>query len=34
MATTALTQPVDVVLAPDTGVTGWSFIDKTATGDC
>lgn len=34
MATTALTQPVDVVLAPNTGVTGWSFIDKTATGDC
>ncbi len=34
MATAALTQPVDVVLVPAPGVTGWSFIDKTATGAC
>ena len=34
IATTALTQPVDVVLAPAAGVTGWSFIDKTAIGAC
>jgi hypothetical protein len=34
MATAALTQPVDVVLVPAAGVTGWSFIDRTATTDC
>jgi PrcB C-terminal len=34
MATTALTQPVDVVLVPTRGVTGWSFIDRTATSAC
>jgi hypothetical protein len=34
MTTAALTQPVDVVLAPAVGVTGWSFIDRTATTAC
>ena len=34
MTTSALTQPVDVVLAPAAGVTGWSFIDQTAAGTC
>jgi hypothetical protein len=34
MATSALTQPVDVVLVPTAGVTGWSFIDRHATRDC
>jgi hypothetical protein len=34
VATTALTQPVDVVLVPAAGVTGWSFIDRTATTAC
>ena len=34
MTTSALTQPVDVILAPAAGVTGWSFIDQTATGAC
>jgi hypothetical protein len=34
MTTAALTQPVDVVLAPAAGVTGWSFIDRTATAGC
>jgi hypothetical protein len=31
MTTAALTQPVDVVLAPAAGVTGWGFVDRTAT---
>jgi hypothetical protein len=34
MATSALTQPVDVVLVPAAGVTGWSFIDRAAARDC
>ena len=34
MTTAALTQPVDVVLVPGAGVTGWSFIDRTATPAC
>jgi hypothetical protein len=34
MATTALTQPVDVVMVPAAGVTGWSFIDRAATRAC
>jgi hypothetical protein len=34
MATAALTQPVDVVLVPAADVTGWSFIDRSATTDC
>jgi hypothetical protein len=34
LATAALTQPVDVVLVPAAGVTGWSFIDRSATTDC
>ena len=34
MATAALTQPVDVVVAPAAGVTGWSFIDRAATRAC
>jgi hypothetical protein len=34
MTTTALTQPVDVVLVPAAGVTGWSFSDSTATSAC
>ncbi len=34
MNTAALTQPVDVVVVSGAGVTGWSFIDRTATRDC
>jgi hypothetical protein len=34
MTTQALTQPVDVVMVPATGVTGWSFIDRAATRAC
>jgi hypothetical protein len=34
MTTSALTQPVDVVVVPAAGVTGWSFIDRAATRDC
>jgi hypothetical protein len=34
MTTAALTQPVDVVVVPAQGVTGWSFIDLTATAGC
>jgi hypothetical protein len=34
MATAALTQPVDVVMVPAAGVTGWSFIDRAATRAC
>jgi hypothetical protein len=34
MTTAALTQPVDVVLVPAEGVSGWSFIDRTATSGC
>ncbi len=34
MTTAALTQPVDVVMVPSEGVTGWSFIDRAATGQC
>jgi PrcB C-terminal len=34
MTTAGLTQPVDVVMAPAAGVTGWSFIDRRAVGTC
>ena len=34
MTTAALTQPVDVVVVSGQGVTGWSFIDSSATGGC
>ena len=34
MTTSALTQPVDVVLVPADGVKGWSFIDRKATNAC
>jgi hypothetical protein len=34
MTTAALTQPVDVVVVPAAGVTGWSFIDRAATRAC
>jgi hypothetical protein len=34
MSTAAMTQPVDVVVVPAAGVTGWSFIDRAATRDC
>jgi hypothetical protein len=34
LTTAALTQPVDVVLAPAAGVTGWGFIDRTAITPC
>jgi protease stability complex PrcB-like protein len=34
MTTAALTQPVDVVMVPTTGVSGWSFIDRNATRPC
>jgi hypothetical protein len=34
MTTAALTQPVDVVLVPAAGVTGWSFVDRAATRAC
>ncbi len=32
--TAALTQPVDVVMVPAAGVTGWSFIDQAAIRAC
>jgi hypothetical protein len=32
--TAALSQPVDVVMVPSAGVTGWSFIDRTGTSHC
>lgn len=32
--TAALTQPVDVVMVPTAGVTGWSFVDREATRPC
>jgi len=34
MTSAALTQPVDVVVVSAAGVTGWSFIDRTATNPC
>jgi hypothetical protein len=34
MTTAALTQPVDVVMVPTAGVTGWSFVDREATRPC
>ncbi len=34
LASAALSQPVDVVVAPATGVTGWSFIDRSVAKDC
>jgi hypothetical protein len=34
MTTAALTQPVDVVVVPAAGVTGWGFIDRAATRPC
>jgi len=34
MTTSALSQPVDVVMVPSAGVTGWSFIDRAATRAC
>lgn len=34
VTTQALTQPVDVVMVPAAGVTGWSFIDRQAVGPC
>jgi hypothetical protein len=34
VTTAALTQPVDVVKLAAAGVTGWSFIDRRATGTC
>jgi hypothetical protein len=34
MTTQALTQPVDVVMVPAAGVSGWSFIDSRAVGAC
>ena len=34
ITTTALTQPVDVVVVPAAGVTGWSFIDRNLNRDC
>ncbi len=34
MAASVMTQPVDVVMVPAAGVTGWSFIDLAATGAC
>ena len=34
ITTTALTQPVDVVVVPAAGVTGWSFIDRSLARDC
>src|SRR5215207_6831170 len=34
MTTAAMTQPVDVVMVPAAGVTGWSFIDRRAVGTC
>ncbi len=34
VTTAALSQPVDVVVVPAAGVTGWSFIDQSATREC
>jgi hypothetical protein len=34
VTTSALSQPVDVVMVPSAGVTGWSFIDRAATHAC
>jgi hypothetical protein len=34
LTTSALSQPVDVVMVPSAGVTGWSFIDRAATRAC
>jgi hypothetical protein len=34
VTTTAKTQPVDVVMVPAAGVTGWSFLDRRAVGPC
>lgn len=34
LTTAALTQPVDVVMVPTAGVTGWSFVDRKATRPC
>ena len=34
MTTGSLTQPVDVVMVPAEGVTGWGFIDRTVPGAC
>lgn len=34
VTTAALTQPVDVVVVSAAGVTGWSFIDQSATREC
>jgi hypothetical protein len=34
VTTAAMTQPVDVVMVPAAGVTGWSFIDSRAVGPC
>ena len=34
MTTAALTQPVDVVMVPAAGVTGWGFTEKTAIRRC
>ncbi len=34
VTTAALTQPVDVVMVPGAGVTGWSFIDRAVAKDC
>ena len=34
LTTAALTQPVDVVVVPATGVKGWSFIDRSLAKDC
>jgi hypothetical protein len=34
VTTAAMTQPVDVVMVPAAGVTGWSFIDSRTVGTC
>jgi hypothetical protein len=34
VTTAALTQPVDVVVVPAVGVTGWSFVDSQAVRSC
>jgi hypothetical protein len=34
VTTSALSQPVDVVMVPSAGVTGWSFIDRTTAHAC
>ena len=34
VTTAALSQPVDVVMVPSAGVTGWSFIDRAAIRAC